>query len=252
MMFTVKSLSCKIQGRDILTNITFALKEGEILGVIGPNGSGKTTLLNVLSGFYPSTKGAIYLQEEPLQELKPYIRAQKGIGRTFQNSGIFKNLTLLDNILIALEAPRSHTKASIVKGKASKKDLIEQGFRYLDFVNLREYAQSLAGILSGGQLRLLEIARTLAGDPKVILFDEPTAGVSPRMRSILKEKIVNMKKQKYTLIIVEHDMNFLSDICDKVIVLESGHIALEGSLMDLQQNPKLIEMYFGTFNSQNN
>ena len=234
----VSHLALALNGQSILDGLTFAVEEGEVIGLIGPNGSGKTTLFNVLSGFLKPTHGTIHFYDKDITNLSASERARIGIGRVFQNFGIFREMTLEENVLVALEAlPKEQRKAlgdikEVVKGT-------------LAMVGLSQFAKRKAGSLSGGQMRLLEIARTLKAEKQLFLLDEPTAGVSPKMTSQIADLISELKREKKTVLIVEHDLPFISKICDRVIVLDVGKIVLMGKPSEVKQSKELQAIYFG-------
>lgn len=231
-------ISLTIQEHEILKNVSFEVEEGDVIGLIGPNGSGKTTLFNVLSGFLKPTAGSIHFSDRDITHFSPADRAKIGIGRVFQNFGIFRDMTLEENVLVALEAlPKEQRKAmgnlkEIVKGT-------------LDMVGLSHSAKKKAGSLSGGQMRLLEIARTLKSEKQLFLLDEPTAGVSPKMTQQVADLISALKKAKKTVLIVEHDLPFISKICDRVIVMDVGRILIQGKPSEVKHSKELQEIYFG-------
>ena len=237
-ILSVSHLGLTIAGQTILEDISFAVEEGEAIGLIGPNGSGKTTLFNVLSGFLKPTKGSIHFCNKDITNLSASERARAGIGRVFQNFGIFREMTLEENVLVALEAlPKEQRKAmgdlkEIVKGT-------------LALVGLSQYAKKKAGSLSGGQMRLLEIARTLKAEKQLFLLDEPTAGVSPKMTNQVSDLISELKKEGKTVLIVEHDLPFISRICDRVFVLDVGKVVLTGKPEEVKKSKELQEIYFG-------
>jgi branched-chain amino acid transport system ATP-binding protein len=237
-ILSLAGIGLTIQNHRILHDVSLDIEEGEIIGLIGPNGSGKTTLFNVLSGFLRPTGGSIRLREKDITTLSPSLRAQKGIGRVFQTFGIFREMTLAENILVALEAlPR--TKRKILG------DLQNVVKETLEMVGLSEHAQKKAGSLSGGQMRLLEIARTLACGKELFLLDEPTAGVSPKMTKQVSELITKLKIEGKTVLIIEHDLPFIARICDRVVVLDVGEVVLTGKPEEVQKSKELQEIYFG-------
>lgn len=221
----VKELSVEIRGSLILNNINFEVSKGETLGIIGPNGSGKTTLFNVISGFIREGSGTIELDGERIETYPPFIRAQKGIGRVFQSGGIFGELTVLENLIIT--------------GKKVPFDEL------LKAIGLLNKANEPASVLSGGQKRLLELIRAEIFDPKVLLLDEPTAGVAPNMKQVLAERINSLKSKKRSLLIIEHDIQFISSLCDRVLVLFQGEIVMSGKPDEIRNDPYLQEIYFG-------
>lgn len=237
-ILSVQSLSLTIGGQHILRGIDLDVAEGEIVGVIGPNGSGKTTLFNVLSGFLRPTHGRIRFRKTDMTTMAPADRACVGIGRVFQNFGIFREMTLNENVLVALESLPKEQR--LVLG-----DLKKAVHSTLKLVGLEDHARKKASSLSGGQMRLLEIARTLVSGKELFLLDEPTAGVSPKMTGQIADLILTLKKEGKTVLIVEHDLPFIQKICDRVIVLDIGQVVLEGKPDEVRHNRKLKELYFG-------
>ncbi len=236
---SLSHLSLALGGQRILNDVSFDVAEGEVIGLIGPNGSGKTTLFNVLSGFLKPDSGTIHFKNADITRFSPSERARIGIGRVFQNFGIFRDMTLEENVLVALEAlPKEQRE---VLG-----NLKEVVAGTLDMVGLKGHAKKKAGSLSGGQMRLLEIARTLRSGKELFLLDEPTAGVSPKMTGEVAGLIGALKKEKKTVLIVEHDLPFIAKICDRVIVLDVGRIVLMGSPQEVKHSKELQTIYFGS------
>lgn len=237
---SLHGVSLSIGSHDILRGVSVDVNEGEVVGLIGPNGSGKTTLFNVLSGFLRPSSGSMYLRDADITAYGPAARARLGIGRVFQNFGIFREMTLEENVLVALEAlPRDQRKQlgnlrSVAAGT-------------LDMVGLSDKARNKAGSLSGGQMRLLEIARTLKSGKDLFLLDEPTAGVSPKMTQQVADIIGELKAQGKTVLIIEHDLPFIARICDRVVVLDVGEVALTGTPAQVQQSTALQSIYFGAY-----
>lgn len=232
------SLSLKIGEHQILNEISFDVDEGQIIGLIGPNGSGKTTLFNVISGFLKPSSGSITLRNDDISQVSPSQRAKKGIGRVFQNFGIFREMTLEENVLVALEAlPKDQRK--------QLGDLGEVVVATLDMVGLSSHGKKKAGSLSGGQMRLLEIARTLKSGKELFLLDEPTAGVSPKMTGQVADIIKELKRNGKTVLIIEHDLPFIGSICDEVVVLDVGSVVLQGTPAKVKESKQLQSIYFG-------
>lgn len=237
-LLSLSNVSLTIAEHDILSSVSFDVEEGQVIGLIGPNGSGKTTLFNVISGFLKPSQGTITLTGENITHCSPSQRAKKGIGRVFQNFGIFREMTLEENILVALEAlPKQQRK--------DLGDLKEVVAGTLDMVGLSSHAKKKAGSLSGGQMRLLEIARTLQSGKELFLLDEPTAGVSPKMTGQVADIITMLKKAGKTVLIIEHDLPFIASICDEVVVLDVGQVVLQGTPAKVKQSKALQEIYFG-------
>lgn len=234
-----------LQGQRILDGISLEVREGASIGVIGPNGSGKTSLFNAISGFTQLTEGAIFLLDKDVTRFSPEARSKFGLGRVLQHGGIFRDMTVEENILVALESRSSWAKAFFPWSKTSRK-LRDEALWWLGEITLGDKARERASSLSGGQLRLLEIVRALAYGAEVFLLDEPTAGVSPKMRSEvakLLNKIIALGK---TVLTIEHDMNFIEQFSDRIVVLDSGKVALQGSVQEVRNSPVLKEIYFGT------
>lgn len=237
-LLSVRSLSLTIQSQRILHSVNLEVEAGEVIGLIGPNGSGKTTLFNVLSGFLKPTHGSIHFREGDITKMSASARARIGLGRVFQNFGIFRDMTVAENVLVAFESLPREIRTTLG-------DLPKAVHATLMMVKLEGHAKKKASSLSGGQMRLLEIARTLASRKELFLLDEPTAGVSPKMTGQIADLILELKKQGKTILIVEHDLPFIQKICDRVIVLDVGEIVLEGSPSEVRNNKKLKELYFG-------
>jgi len=243
-MLEISDIFVSFQGSKVLNGITCAITSGETVGVIGPNGSGKTTFFNCISGFAPSVSGAITLRGERIDHLEPHLRAQRGLGRVFQNFGIFREMTLLENIQLALESRRGQTVGIFPWSKRTR-ELREESMTFLNEVGLSKKADDKAGSLSGGQMRLLEIVRTLALGADLFLLDEPTAGVSPRMKEDIARSIKNLQTLGKTVLIIEHDITFIQKFCDRIVVLEEGRIVLDGTPEQVRNDTRLQEIYFG-------
>lgn len=237
-ILSLSDISLTIGEHQILKGVSFDVQEGSIIGLIGPNGSGKTTLFNVISGFLKSTGGNITLRGEDITTVTPSVRAQKGIGRVFQNFGIFRDMTLEENVLVALEALPKEQRSALGDLKALSKETLEM-------VGLSAHAKKKAGSLSGGQMRLLEIARTLKAGKELFLLDEPTAGVSPKMTGQVADIIKALKNEGKTVLIIEHDLPFIGSICDEVVVLDVGSVVLQGTPAKVKESKELQEIYFG-------
>ncbi|HRH93159.1 MAG TPA: ABC transporter ATP-binding protein [Candidatus Peribacteria bacterium] len=237
-ILSVKNVSFSINAQRILHGVTIAVQPGEVVGLIGPNGSGKTTFFNVLCGFLKPSSGSIGLKDADITALSPSQRARIGIGRVFQNFGIFRDMTLEENVLVALESLPKEQRMALGDLHARVRDTLKM-------VHLQDHAKKKASSLSGGQMRLLEIARTFASQKELFLLDEPTAGVSPKMTGQVSDLIKRLKQEGRTVVIIEHDLPFIRSICDRVIVLDVGEVVLEGKPDEIHGNRKLKEIYFG-------
>lgn len=237
-LLSTSHLSLALGGHQILSGVNMHIDEGEVVGLIGPNGSGKTTLFNVLSGFLIPQSGSVHYRGEEITAIPPHKRAMRGIGRVFQNFGIFREMSVAENVLVALEAlPKEERK--------KLGDLHRVVHSTLAMVGLESMANAKAGSLSGGQMRLLEIARTCMSGKELFLLDEPTAGVSPKMTGQVADLIKTLKGQGKTVMIVEHDLPFISRICDRVIVMDVGRVVLTGAPSEIKKSKELQELYFG-------
>lgn len=244
-MLLVDNLFLKIAGSGILNGVNLEIKSGEKVGLIGPNGSGKTTLFNCISGFNQATTGKILFNNSEITNFDPAKRAQLGIGRVFQNFGVFREMTLMENMLVAIESKqRLNLYPWGKKNKANR----EKALEYLQMVKLEEKAQQKASSLSGGQMRLLEISRSLAFGSELLLLDEPTAGVSPKMKHEIEAMLVKLRELGKTFIIIEHDINFIQRICERVLVLDQGKVVLDNTPEMVRADERLQEIYFGASN----
>jgi ABC-type branched-subunit amino acid transport system ATPase component len=241
-ILSVSNIFFRVGELSILNGVSFEANTGERLGIIGPNGSGKTTLFNCLSGFSRVSQGEIKFDGVDLTRLAAYQRANLGVGRVFQNFGIFKQLTVVENILVALE---SKERGILLPWGRKQKELLDRSRHFLTLVGLEGKVTHKAGSLSGGQLRLLEIARTLASDAKIFLLDEPTAGVSPKMKQEVEKIILKLHELNKTILIIEHDLNFIQKLCQRILVLDQGRVVLDGAPDVVRKDKQLQEIYFG-------
>ncbi len=236
----VDDLRVSFQGNVILNGLSFSIEKGQTVGIIGPNGSGKTTLFNSISGFVSVSGGNIIYNDTEIQNLMPNQRASLGIGRVFQNFGIFREMSLVENMLLALECSKNSEMQS-----ANLSQLKSRALDFLKEVKLESKADARAGSLSGGQMRLLEIIRTLAFGADLFLLDEPTAGVSPKMKDDVAGLIKKLQGIGKTVLIIEHDINFIQKFCNRIIVLNEGRVVLDDTPELVRKNEQLKEIYFG-------
>lgn len=244
-MLTLSDLTVSFGGAPILNGLSCVIHQGETVGVIGPNGSGKTTLFNSISGLTEINSGRILFRDQEIQGLQPYERARLGLGRVFQNFGIFREMTVLENVLVALES-RAPLAAGILPWSRHTLVLRTKALSYLERVGLGKKAGDKASSLSGGQMRLLEIIRTLALGAELFLLDEPTAGVSPKMKEDVAALIKELQSLKKTILIIEHDITFIQKFCNRVIVLNEGGIVLDDTPEKVRSDARLKEIYFGS------
>jgi ABC-type branched-subunit amino acid transport system ATPase component len=243
-MLNLTDINVSFQGRKVLNGISCSVDAGETIGVIGPNGCGKTTLFNCVSGFAPCEQGSITLRGQPIHTLDSYQRARLGLGRVFQNFGIFREMTLLENIQLALESRRDQPHGFFPWSKRTK-ETQAQAMEYLKEIHLESKALDKAGSLSGGQMRLLEIMRTLAFGADLFLLDEPTAGVSPKMKEDIAASIKKLQALGKTVLIIEHDITFIQKFCNRIVVLEEGRVVLDDLPEKVRNDARLQEIYFG-------
>jgi ABC-type branched-subunit amino acid transport system ATPase component len=243
-MLQLSDIHVSFQKMKVLNGVSLSVGQGETVGIIGPNGSGKTTLFNCISGFVFPDAGTLALNGVDVTSLTPDHRARAGLGRVFQNFGIFKDMTLLENMLVALESRGSLLEALFPWGSAAAARRA-QAMQYLDEIKLSGKAQQKAGSLSGGQMRLLEIVRVLASGADVLLLDEPTAGVSPKMKEEVAQFIHKLQTLGKTVLVIEHDINFIQKFCRRIVVLESGAVVVDDTPERVCADERLQEIYFG-------
>ncbi len=247
-MLRIENLHFAVQDLNVLNGVNLLVREGETIGIIGPNGSGKTTLFNCISGFNIPDKGRIMMRDQDVTRARPHRRARLGLGRVFQNFGIFKEMTVLENVLTAIES-RRHKQLVSAPFRASAKR--SEAMSYLREVALDSKANQKAGSLSGGQMRLLEIVRIMAFGAELLLLDEPTAGVSPKMKDDVAGLLRRLREMGKTVLIIEHDLNFIQSFCDRILVLDVGRVLLEDTPEKVQHSELLQEIYFGKTEKRN-
>jgi branched-chain amino acid transport system ATP-binding protein len=229
----------------ILQDISFDVGAGEIVGIIGPNGCGKTTLLNTISGFLPIDTGTISVNGTDVMNMLAHDRVGLGIVRGFQHAGVFREMTTEENIMMAVERAENYPWWWMLSSDWRKKMNLTIDTA-LDEVNLIAHKKSMAGVLSGGELRLLELARLKILPGSILIVDEPTAGVAPILRDNLSKMIKKLSKDHgRTIVIVEHDLPFLFNIAERIIVLVDGQKYLEGAPEEIRKDERLKKIYFG-------
>ncbi|MGE7918536.1 ABC transporter ATP-binding protein [Viridibacillus sp. NPDC093762] len=246
----VENLTLKFGGLVAVNDLTFTVKENSISSIIGPNGAGKTSVFNMITGFYTPTSGKIELEDISLVNKKPSQITQLGLTRTFQNLRLFPNLSVLDNVKSGMH---SRTKQSLIgsifhtKAQKTEEKLIEEiAFKCIDFVGIHKYINRAAKNLPYGAQRYLEIARALATQPKLLLLDEPAAGLNFAEKQMLIELIYQIRKEfNVTVLMIEHDMGLIKEISENIIVIDYGTKIAEGTAESVLTNPKVIEAYLG-------
>ncbi|MEI5993005.1 ABC transporter ATP-binding protein [Candidatus Enterococcus mansonii] len=253
-LLNVSNLTKNFGGLAAVSNVNITLEQNELIGLIGPNGAGKTTLFNLLTGVYEPSEGTVVLdlsgKEQVLNGMKPYKIADMGLSRTFQNIRLFKDLTVMDNVLIAMNSKNKEgIISSILRLPAfykKEEEMKTKVFELLAIFGLEDKAQTLAKNLPYGEQRRLEIVRALATQPKILFLDEPAAGMNPQETADLTKLIRKIQKEfQITIVLIEHDMSLVMDVCQRIYVLEYGRIIAEGKPEAIKNDSRVIEAYLG-------
>jgi branched-chain amino acid transport system ATP-binding protein len=248
-MLKLTAMAKKFGGLHVLDDVSLTVPERAIFGLIGPNGAGKTTVFNLITGMLVPDSGTIELAGVRLNAMAPYQITRRGVARTFQNIRIFKDMTLLDNVWVALGDHPSYNAFSIVlplrRYRQAQRREQERAREYLSQVGLADKAQLLAGTLSYGEQRRLEIARALATGPKLLLLDEPAAGMNSAEKLQLMDDITKLGDGGLTILIIEHDMRFIMGLCQQIAVLNFGKLIANGTPDEIRNSAAVIEAYLG-------
>ena len=248
-MLVAEGLTKAFGGPPVVDGVSFALARGTITGLIGPNGAGKTTLFNLIAASLAPDRGTITLDGARIEGARPDQVFTRGLARTFQIPRPFPAMTVLENVMLAPQGQQGERfwtnwlrPGAVAAEERRNRDA---AMHWLDFVGLARLAQQPASVLSGGQRKLLELARVLVAEPKLILLDEPGAGVSPPLLAIIMEKIAELNARGITFLIIEHNMDLVMTLCRPVMVLAQGRKLLEGSPEEVKRDPRVIEAYLG-------
>ena len=251
----INNISKYFGGLAAVSNCSLNIKKGSITGVIGPNGSGKTTLFNLIAGNLKPNSGQVMFNNEEITSIPSYELFSKGLLRTFQIAHEFTNLTVLENLMMV---PSNQSGENLITALINPKlvereedQLKEKALQVIEFLNLKHLSNELAGNLSGGQKKLLELGRTMMVDAKLVLLDEVGAGVNRTLLKDLGTAILRLNKEKgYTFCMIEHDIDFISRMCDPVIVMSEGSVLFEGTSDEVKKNDKVIDSYLGRSNQK--
>lgn len=252
MILEIKNITKSFGGVVAINDTSFHINKNEIFGLIGPNGAGKTTLFNIITGNYKPTMGEVFLNGKKITNMKNYKIVQEGIARTFQNIRLFSSMSVLDNVLIGLDNKANYSYLETIfrfpRYFSKEKQIKQKAIEILEFLGIDKYKDELATSLSYGNQRKVEIARALATNPRLLLLDEPAAGMNPQETKELAELLFTIRdKFDITILLIEHDMKFVNHLCDRVMVLDYGKTIFEGHIEDAIKDEEVIKAYLGDF-----
>ena len=249
-MIKVSNISVSFGGLKAVDNVSLAIPSGRITGLIGPNGAGKTTLFNVIAGHIAASAGDVFLNGNVITKLRPHQRAALGLARTFQIAQEFSRLTVLENLMAAASQPIGENVFNVVfrrsSFRAEEEAIYHSAVDTMVFLEIDHIGSERAGNLSGGQKKLLELGRALMRKPRVILLDEVGAGINRTLLSKIAEKIILLNQQRgLTFALIEHDLDFVSRLCDQVFVMAQGSLLAEGTVAEVKADERVVDAYFG-------
>ena len=249
-MLKIKNLNKSFGGLKAVNTVNLEVDKGSITGLIGPNGAGKTTLFNTIAGLYAPDNGEVFLEEINIAGLKPHELFSMGVLRTFQIAHEFASLTVLENLMMVPGNQRGEKLIYALFGdkvvKKEEEEIRAKAIEVIEFLNLKHLTQEIAGNLSGGQKKLLELGRTMMVEANLVLLDEVGAGVNRTLLNEISDAILRLNKERnYTFFVIEHDMDLIEKICDPVIVMAEGSVLFEGKFADVKSNEEVIEAYLG-------